>query len=370
MKAAVYHGRHDLRVEDVPTPAPGPGELLLEVHSVGVCGTDAAEWEHGPFIYAVPGPHAVTGHAGPLIPGHELSGRVVALGDGVRGIEVGAIVACGAGYTVGTDVEVRRGRPNLSSHYATVGLQRNGGLAQYVAVPAEACIDVRPYGLRDDAAALAQPMAIAVHSMRRGRLTSGEKALVIGAGGIGAFLLYAAVELGAQVGVVDLSDERLEVARSLGAHELIGAADGDLGDVLAARDFRPDAIYEVSGSAVGLGTAIRVAPNGSRVVMVGIHEHTREVDVRRITLGEIDLLGTNAHVCDVDLPEAVRVLATRTGGWADVAPKAFPLELLLDEGIRPIVERRAKRIKTLIDPWADAPRETETAPDLAVEPAS
>ena len=104
--------------------------------------------------------------------------------------------------------------------------------------------------------------------------------------------------------------------------------------------------------------------------MVGIHEHTREVDVRRITLGEIDLLGTNAHVCDVDLPEAVRVLATRTGGWADVAPKAFPLELLLDEGIRPIVERRATRIKTLIDPWADAPRETETAPDLAVEPAS
>jgi len=89
MRAAVYHGRRDLRVEDVPEPAAGPRELLLEVHAVGVCGTDAAEWEHGPSIYAFPGPHPVTGHRGPLIPGHELSGRVVALGEGVEGFEHG-----------------------------------------------------------------------------------------------------------------------------------------------------------------------------------------------------------------------------------------------------------------------------------------
>ena len=86
-------------------------------------------------------------------------------------------------------------------------------------------------------------------------------------------------------------------------------------------------IYEVTGSDPGLKSAITSAPNGSRVVLVGLHEHPREIDVRRVTLGEIDLLGTNAHVCDVDLPEAVRVLATRPGGWADIAPTAFPLEL-------------------------------------------
>ncbi len=79
-----------------------------------------------------------------------------------------------------------------------------------------------------------------------------------------------------------------------------------------------------------------------------------------MTLGEIDLLGTNAHVCDVDLPEAVRVLSTRPQGWADIAPTAYPLELLLEEGILPLVERRATRIKTLIDPWADAPRDAIT----------
>jgi (R,R)-butanediol dehydrogenase/meso-butanediol dehydrogenase/diacetyl reductase len=360
MKAAVYHGQRDLRIEDVPKPEAGPGELLLEVHSVGVCGTDAGEWEHGPFIYSVPGPHRVTGHTGPLIPGHELSGRVTGIGDGVEGFELGAIVTCGAGYTIEADDEVRRGRPNLSAHYATVGLQRHGGLAQYVTVPASICVDVRPYGLGDDGAALAQPVAIAVHSMRRGRLQPGEQALVIGAGGIGVFLLYAAVELGARVAVADLDETRLGIARDLGAHELIDAREGPLPELLAARGIRPDVIYEVTGTDPGLKSAITSAPNGSRVVLVGLHEHPREIDVRRVTLGEIDLLGTNAHVCDVDLPEAVRVLATRPQGWADIAPTAYPLELLLEEGILPLVERRATRIKTLIDPWADAPRDAVT----------
>ncbi len=107
-------------------------------------------------------------------------------------------------------------------------------------VPAEICVDVRPYGLGDDGAALAQPVAIAVHSMRRGRLQPGEQALVIGAGGIGVFLLYAAVELGARVAVADLDEVRLGIARDLGAHDLIDAREGPLPELLAARGIRPD----------------------------------------------------------------------------------------------------------------------------------
>ena len=111
-----------------------------------MCGTDAAEWQHGPSIYAVPGPHPVTSHAGPLIPGHELSGRVVRVGGGVDGFAQGMLVACGAGYVNGPAEPATRDRPNLAASYATVGLQRHGGLAQYVAVPAETCLDVGPYG--------------------------------------------------------------------------------------------------------------------------------------------------------------------------------------------------------------------------------
>ena len=260
-------------------------------------------------------------------------------------------MTCGAGYTIDTDDEVRRGRPNLSSHYATVGLQRHGGLAQYVTVPAEICVDVRPYGLGDDGAALAQPVAIAVHSMRRGRLQPGEQALVIGAGGIGVFLLYAAVELGARVAVADLDETRLGIARDLGAHELIDAREGPLPELLAARGIRPDVIYEVTGTDAGLKSAITSAPNGSRVVLVGPprappRDRRPARDARR------------------DRParhQRARLRRRPAGGGAragDAAAAAGPTSRrrrsrsssLLEEGILPLVERRATRIKTLIDP--------------------
>jgi (R,R)-butanediol dehydrogenase/meso-butanediol dehydrogenase/diacetyl reductase len=362
MRAVVYHGKNDLRVEDVPVPVPEAGELLLEVHAVGVCGTDAAEWAHGPSIYAFPGPHPVTGHSGPLIPGHELSGRVVARGDGVNGFEEGTLVACGAGYVTDSGELATKGRPNLAGSYATVGLQRHGGLAQYVAVPADCCVDVGPFGLKDDAAALAQPMAIAVHAFHRGRPRPGETALVVGSGGIGAFLIYAASQFGLRVAVADLSHERLEIAKALGAEVLLGPDEiADLGTALAERQFGVELIYEVTGSEAGLASALEMAePLGARVVLVGLHEDSREIDIRRITLREIELIGTNAHVCGTDLPEAVRLLAQRADGWADIAPEAFPLEAAVDEGIRPIAERRSTRVKTLIDPWTSAPRRTVT----------
>jgi (R,R)-butanediol dehydrogenase/meso-butanediol dehydrogenase/diacetyl reductase len=364
VRAAVFYGQHDLRIEDVAVPEPTARELLLEVHAVGICGTDAGEWEHGPAIYAVPGPHPVTGHEGPLIPGHELSGRVVAVGAGAPSFEAGAIVACGAGFVHSDDARVRAGKPNLSSGYATVGLQRHGGLAQYVAVPAEICLDVRPHGLGEDAAALAQPMAIAVHSLRKGRPQPGEHAIVIGAGGIGAFLIYAGVDLGLRVTVADLSSERLEIAHALGAETTIGSDEvADLPVALAARGIEPSLVYEVTGTDSGLRSALAVAePLGARIVLTGLHGQPRTIDLRRVTLREIELIGTNAHVCDVDLPEALRLLASRLDGWGDVAPEAFPLAELLDEGIVPIAERRARRIKTLIDPWADERRPTDTVP--------
>ena len=84
--------------------------------------------------------------------------------------------------------------------------------------------------------------------------------------------------------------------------------------------------------------------------------------IRRVSLREIELVGTNAHVCEADLPEAVRLLSSRREGWADIAPEAFPLDELLDEGIVPLAERRANRIKTLIDPWAADRRPTDTVP--------
>jgi (R,R)-butanediol dehydrogenase/meso-butanediol dehydrogenase/diacetyl reductase len=361
MRAAVYHGAGDIRVETVPDPAPGPGELLLEIHAAGVCGTDVGEFVHGPASYAVAG-HPVTGHEGPLIPGHELAGRVVACGAGADGFREGAVVASGAGVSCGDCFQCRAGRTNLCTRYWTVGLHRDGALAQFCAVPAATCIDVSPYGLDEETAALAQPMAIAVHSMRRGRLEPGQDAVVIGAGGIGAFLAYAAAQLGARVTVVDLSPERLDLARALGAAELIRPEPGmPLRDALSDRGINHPVVYEASGSPHALGEAIGALPQGARLVVIGLQPQPVAVDLRRLTLDEVEFIGTNAHAVAIDLPEALRLVAARRSAWVDVAPIVLPLDQLASGALEPMAVGTSAAVKTLIDPWATSARERAAA---------
>lgn len=360
MRAAVFRGRGDVRVEDVPVPAPGPGELLLEVHAAGICGTDAAEYAAGPQMFPIEVAHPVTGHVGPMIPGHEFGGRVVGLGEGVRGFAQGALVASGAGWSCGHCWQCRRGRTNLCARYATVGLHRNGALAQFTTVPAAACLSVEPYGLDDDAAALAQPMAIAVHALRRGRPEAAEQVLLIGAGGIGAFLTFAAVQHGGQVTVADLDPERLAIAAALGAQRTLQVMpEGPgLSEQLADLGVVPAVVYEVSGSAAGLEAALAILPHGGRLVLVGMQKAPREFVLRQLTLTELELIGTNALVFASDLPESLRLLAARPEGWGDVAPVALPLDELVDGGLEPLGQGRSPRIKTLIDPWTRAARPT------------
>lgn len=361
MRAAVFHDRADIRIEDVPEPDPGPGDLLIKVSAVGICGTDAHEFSTGPHMFPIHHRHPISGHHGPMIPGHELAGVVDAVGADVAGFSKGDLVVSGAGISCGSCFWCLRGRTNLCANYSTVGLQHDGGLAQYAVAPASTCLTVDEYGLTSDAAALGQPMAIAVHSMRRGRPEAGDVTVLIGAGGIGAFLTYATAERGATVVVSDLDAERLEIARSLGAAATVDPSNGQsVGAVLEEKGWVPSVVYEVSGTARGLAEAFSLATRGTRVVLVGIQSETGEIDYRDLTLREIELIGTNAHAKAADLPEALRLLASREGGWSDVAPLALPLQDLIGDGLMPLVERRSKRIKTLIDPWADAARPTKT----------
>jgi (R,R)-butanediol dehydrogenase/meso-butanediol dehydrogenase/diacetyl reductase len=359
MKAAVFHDRGDVRIEQVADPAPGPDDLVVRIHASGICGTDAHEFAHGPMMLPIHEPHPVTGHAGPIIPGHELAGTVVATGGAVEGFAEGDLVVSGAGVWCGRCVQCQRGRTNLCVTYTTVGLQHDGGLAQYCRVPAATCRAVAPYGLANDTAALAQPMAIATHAIRRSRLTSSDHAVIIGAGGIGAFLTFAAVNQGAQVTVLDLDERRLDLATRLGAHNVVAPQpDVPIRQRLGVKRGFPTVVYEVTGRSAGLTTACALVPHGSRLVVVGMQAAPAELDLRDLALREIELIGTNAHVCDVDLPAALSLLAARDTPWSDVAPVALALEELVTEGLEPLASGRSERVKTLVDPWTAATRAT------------
>ena len=211
MKAAVFNGPRDVRIEEVPEPAPPDrGDVLLEVVRAAICGTDAAEWDHGPILCR-PG----------VVLGHEFVGRVVAAGDDVTDFKVGDRVVSGAGISCGHCRWCRDGRTNLCSEYRTLGLQVDGGLAEFVVSPATICRLV-PSKCDDDAAAMAQPLAVALHALSRVAQDPEERVAVIGVGGIGSFLVAGASSRvdGGSVVAIDIDDDRLATASALGANQV------------------------------------------------------------------------------------------------------------------------------------------------------
>jgi (R,R)-butanediol dehydrogenase/meso-butanediol dehydrogenase/diacetyl reductase len=355
MRAAVYHGQGDLRIEERPAPQVLADEVLIRVSVTGICGTDAAELASGPHLYWIGDPHPASGHGGPLIPGHELVGRVEAVGRDVGDFETGELVASGAGVSCGSCRACVAGRTNLCDRYWTIGLQRNGALAELVAVPAAICRSVEPYGLTEDAAALAQPMAIAAHAVDRGHCRAGDDVLVIGAGGIGGFIVFAAARAGASVVACERAADRRRVAASFGAIQVIEPPATDTG---ADQVPTADVVFEVTGTPAGLALALAAVRRGGRLVTVGLQEPPSAVDLRSLALREVELVGTVAHRCATDLPAALGLLADRREGWSDVAPVAIPLEALVQEGLEPMSNGTSSRIKTLVDPRIDVTRAT------------
>lgn len=341
MRAAVFHGPHDVRIESVPEPGrPGPGELVLEVVRAAICGTDAAEWDHGPVL-CTPG----------VVLGHEFVGRVAALGEGVVDASIGDRVVSGAGISCGRCLWCLRGRTNLCAEYRTLGLQVDGGLAEYVTSPASICRAV-PDGCDDDAAAMAQPLAVALHALSRVAQRPDESVAVIGAGGIGSFIVAGAARRAneGRVVAIDIDAERLETASALGADAVVDATGRDLSELLLelTDGIGFDVVVEATGAPQAPAAALAGARRGGRVLLVGLHGAPRELDLTRTILREVDIVTTVAHVCDSDIPAALELLAATDVAAVTMGPR-IPLDELVDEGLRPLAERRA-RGKILVTP--------------------
>jgi threonine dehydrogenase-like Zn-dependent dehydrogenase len=333
MKAAVYHGPGDIRIESVADPdGARDGEVVIEVARSAICGTDSSEWAHGPLL-ARP----------PVVLGHEFVGRVVDAGSGVGGFSTGDRVVSGAGISCGECEWCRAGRTNLCARYRTIGLHVDGGLAEYVRSPGLVCRPV-PDPVSDDAAALAQPLAVALHAVRRSGLQAGQACAVIGVGGIGAFIVAAAVARGASPLIaLDVDDVRLHTARRLGATLAVNVRDRALPEVILEHTGGEGAhvVIEASGTAGGPAAALAAARRGGRVLLVGLQAAPRELDLFSFTVREVELTTTLAHVCDVDLPDALALLESIDVATT-VIDRVIALDDLVADGIRPLAEGSAR----------------------------
>ena len=262
MKAVVAHGPGDLRIDERPVPVPGPQEVLLAMEWGGICGSDVAYFKHG-----ASGTAALKD---PLVLGHEVAGRIAAVGKEVTGLAEGQPVTVHPAEPVGNDRLPDRiaGRTNLHPcirYFGSAALHphTDGGFSEYRVVRA-AQIRPLPENVTTEHGALAEPLAVALHAVHRAGDLSGKTVLVNGAGPIGSLVVAAARHRGAaSVIAADLSASSLAVAKAMGADETVDLGQG------ATLPQDVELAFEASGAPPALGPVLRATARGGTLVQVG-----------------------------------------------------------------------------------------------------
>jgi (R,R)-butanediol dehydrogenase/meso-butanediol dehydrogenase/diacetyl reductase len=346
MKAAVYYAPRDIRIENVPQPEPGPGEVLVEVARNGICGSDL---------------HTYTGttagaamHVPGVVLGHEFSGTVRAVGAGVDDVAVGLDVAVAPIEWCGACWACSHGHPNLCRKLALYGgyrLPLHGGLAPFVAVSRRSVFAV-PDGLGVVDAALAEPVAVAVHAVRLAPPMFGASVVVLGGGPIGLGVLQSAVTAGAALTIVsEPSAARRSVARLCGATAVLDPRTDDL--VAAVRDLTGhgvDVVFDTTGVNAALDQGITsLRPRGSLVSVAQWGERA-QVDVGRAMAKEIDLRFSFTYEPAVDFPISLQLLASGAVDAPRMITDHIPLDDLVDRGLEELLHHSDRHVKILVDP--------------------
>ncbi len=347
MRAGVLYAPHDLRVEERPDPSFGDDDLVVQVAYNGLCGTDATEYSKGPMMVPLHTPHPGSGHVGPTILGHEFIGTVVDAGANVRH-RVGERIACGAGVSCGVCAWCLAGRTNLCATYYTLGLSTHGGLAEFVAAPSRICVSI-PDSCADMDAALAQPLAVGIHSVRRAHISPGDTIVLLGVGAIGSFICSALSAHDGPVIAMDIDAGRLDVARRLGATDtLLIAPDAAPGDIRGLLPAGAETVFETSGVLGSAERAFALAARGGNVVLVGLNKTPQPLALADIVLREVNVQTTVAHVCGTDIPEALELL-DRTHLSEILPAHVVSLEDVVAQGLDPLSQGTAHG-KLLVDP--------------------
>ncbi|MCD6291460.1 MAG: galactitol-1-phosphate 5-dehydrogenase [Anaerolineae bacterium] len=327
MKALVYTAPRRMELQDVPRPEPGPGEALIEVTAVGICGSDV---------------HGFRGLSArrkpPMVMGHEFTGRVAALGLGVDDVSVGQQVVVNPLIPCGICEVCLSGRGYICPHRKLIGMDLPGAFAEYVVAPRKALFPL-PEGMDPAVATVTEALANPVHIVQNNVFGLMHGVVVMGAGTQGLLALEMATLAGISPRIsVDLDPRRLEIARRLGADAVIDARTQDV--VRAISDLTDGRGVDLVIDAVGVNAtrqqAIAVAAPGGRVVFLGLHEVTAELDCQAVVTRELTVHGSYAYsphdfLTALDLLNSGRVEVTSWLGTAPLSDGQHVFEALADQ---------------------------------------
>ncbi len=323
MKAAVLHGARDIRVESCPQPELAPGMVLLRVRRAGICGSDSHYFAHGDC-----GPFVPTR---PFILGHEFTANVVALGEGVTSPAIGTRVTVNPARACGFCAYCASGRRNLCRKTIMLGSAStkpptDGAFAEHVTVRADQC-HVLPAQMDDDVGAMMEPLAVALHAVKRAGAVSGKRVLVMGGGPIGLLAAMTARAFGAApVGLSDIVAARRQTALDLGADVALDPVAEDLADrvrELAGDGF--DVILEASGARPALRQAFDLIRPGGTIVQIGtLGNEDVPLPANHLMLREIQFVGSFRYGDVFD--EAIRLAASGRVKLHPLLTGVFPLD--------------------------------------------
>ncbi len=347
MRALVVDEPEVFGVRDVPVPEPGRHEVLCRVKAIAICGTD---------------PHIIGGHypgfwpkAWPFIPGHEWCGEVVALGPGAAdfGWETGTRVAGTSHAGCGFCRKCVEGRYNLCERFGDERVHRQyghytqGAYAEYVVHSIKSVFGV-PDALSDEEAAMLDPAAIALHTVKRGGHQPGDTVVVVGPGVMGLLVAECARALGAGRVLVIGRGARLERAAAMG-HETIDFTAEDPVQAVRARTagFGAEVALECSGDPEAPGRCVGLLRKGGRVAVIGIPLEDARVPLQRIVLDEIEVVGVRAAAGE--MPQAIALVAAGRIRLAELITHRFALDDFAD-AYATFTERREGALKVIVRP--------------------
>ncbi len=283
MKAAVCTGIGKIEFQDLPAPVPGPGEVVVEVRSVGVCGSDVDGYR---------GAHPMIGF--PIVLGHECSGVIAEVGPGVSEKRIGEPVSVEPFFICGECPFCRAGTYNFCSNLAIIGHQVPGAFAEYVKIPARFAHRM-PEGVSFDEAAILEPCSGALHAVRRCGIQSGDFVVIIGCGTMGSFATQHCRNLSAEVLVVEPLAFKREAALDLGAAHVVDPAAEDAAEAVRTLTGgkMADVVIEAVGKPETLGQTVSLVKNGGTIMLIGWTGNAADpFDLTNTTFKELTVLGT------------------------------------------------------------------------------
>ena len=335
MKAAYYTGNRSFELREGNALAPAKGEVRLEVAFCGVCGTDMHVF-HGSMDKRV---------APPKIIGHEASGVVAEVGEGVTGFKVGDKVAVRP-LNFGAPHPFDRGVEYVGKNMKFIGLDVQGAFQSSWTVPAYA-LHRLPDNFDLKYGAMIEPLAVGCHDVSIGSVKAGEHCVVLGGGPIGILIAFVLRERGARALVSEINDDRLKMLESFGFETVNPARENIIEKVSSfTGEAMADVVFEVSGSAAAAGIMTEIVCVQGRIVMVAVHGEPKKVNLHRFFWSEIRMFGARLYEA-ADFDEAIKIAATGRIPFEQLITRIQPLEKIQE--LFEEIDRHPAGMKSLVD---------------------